>query len=397
MFEQRIIDQIREAWVRVATGRNNAAVAACVPDARDLKALLELTFVASTKIEEGESVKVRFVFFPDATTESLPQRAGLIDAFAFEHAIPLTVENLRKICPAIDQHTTGLAVGRAGTGYCILGVVLYGRPLSRLDDSGSAHGRPHGLTLSSRSPGSVSIGYSDGVIGRFEDGVFLVAKASALASRALVSHILSVIGAHEQYAAFQMEYWYLYRTCLERLYASAAKIGHGGTIVWMPRNFITSASQRLLGGFPMTARLSGSHLAGSALRAADPRFNTRAGVGMERKDLTDYIDMLAHLSCVDGAVIIDDSLRLLRFACHLACPRWEGEVREGPLLELAPGEIIETSNFGTRHHSAINFAGAHPGVIVFVISEDGPVRTISRLPDEVLIWPDCLNTVFMDN
>lgn len=151
MFEQWIIDQIREAWVRVATGRNNAEVAACVPDPRDLKALLELTFIASTKIEEGESVKVRLVFFPDATTESLPRRTGLIDAFAFEHTVPLTVENLRKICPAIDQHTTGLAVGRAGTGYCILGVVLYGRPLSRLDDSSSAHGRPHAYPFQSKS------------------------------------------------------------------------------------------------------------------------------------------------------------------------------------------------------------------------------------------------------
>jgi hypothetical protein len=106
--------------------------------------------------------------------------------------------------------------------------------------------------------------------------------------------------------------------------------------------------------------------------------------------------MLARLSCMDGALVIDDRLAPHCFAVHLASQKWTGAVVEGPVGKLPPGQAIDLAGFGTRHNSAINFAGAHPGTIVFVVSEDGPVRTICRLEGSVLIWPDCLNTVFMD-
>ena len=75
-----------------------------------------------------------------------------------------------------------------------------------------------------------------------------------------------------------------------------------------------------------------------------------------------------------------------------------GEVREGSVGDdPGVGELFLTERLGTRHMSAIRLTGSHRGCVVFVISEDGPVRAICRLDEEVLMWPDCLNTVFLDS
>jgi hypothetical protein len=396
MLENQIIEEIQSAWVTVATSRNMPDVANNVPNADDLKTLLEVTFLASMKVEEGVSIQARLMFFPNATTASLQQAAGWLDALSFSQSIPLTAESIRKVARAFNQTTTAIAVSRDGDVYQIIGAIFYGRPLSRLDDAESARGRPHVLTLSTRRAGSVAVGHGDSVIGRFENGQFSLAKAESLASRILVPHIIKTISTHEEYPRFQGEYWYLYRSCLQRLYTTAAAGAHGGTIAWIPTAQLSGIGQHVQAGIELSTRQSGSHLAGLALQRSMDTAVSRRWVGTERKDLTDYLDALSQLCFVDGALLIDDFLRPVRFACHFAAPKWDGEVREGPLRDTVPGEMVDTQRLGTRHQSAINFAAAHPGVVVFVISEDGPVRTICRFQDDVFFWPDNLNTVFVD-
>jgi hypothetical protein len=48
-----------------------------------------------------------------------------------------------------------------------------------------------------------------------------------------------------------------------------------------------------------------------------------------RRILSEFIDVPAQLSCVDGALIIDDELKPHRFRCHLAAEKWDGRVLEG--------------------------------------------------------------------
>jgi hypothetical protein len=179
------------------------------------------------------------------------------------------------------------------------------------------------------------------------------------------------------------------------VYTSAAARGHGGTVIWVPDKLLAEANQHIQTGREIANSPAGEDLIGIVLEEEN------SGVGGEllaryKRRLSEYLDVVAQLSCVDGALIIDEHLRPLRFATHLAAPKWTGEVFEGTHQNVVPTQTIELTRFGTRHNSAIGFVGHCPSTIGFIISEDGPVRAILHVGGAVWLWPDCLNTVFLD-
>ncbi len=245
MLELGIIEEIRTAWRSVGFYRHQRAMAQAVPAAADLKALLETVFLASLQQEERRAIQVRVVFFPDATTTSLKHEANHLESLPFAQPIPLSVESLRKLAPAFDQNIATLVAARsAGTsGYDLVGAILYGRIASLLDIDLSSLPRPPALTLSTRVPGSVVISYGDSVVGRFDQGQFVIAKPGPMASYPFIKQILQVLGDHDLYKRYENGYWLLYRDCIERIYASAAARGHGGTVIWVPDKRLNEANK----------------------------------------------------------------------------------------------------------------------------------------------------------
>lgn len=397
MLELGIIEEIRTAWRAVGLYRNRLAMVHAVPATADLKALLEIVFLASVQQEERRAIHVRVVFFPDATTTSLKQEAERLEALPFAHPIPLSVESLRKLAPAFDQNIATLVVThRTDTsGYDIVGAILYGRVASLLDNDLSSRPRPLALTLSTRMPGSVVISYGDSVVGRFDEGRFAVAKPGPMASYPFTSQLLQVLQTHELYKLYENGYWFLYRDCIERIYASAAARGHGGTVIWIPDRQIETAHRYFQTGRELENAPAGEDLLRIVLQEENTGENGEL-IGRYKRRLGEYLEMIAQLSCVDGALIVDEHLRPLRFATHLAAPKWTREVFEGTHHDILPTQRIELTRFGTRHNSAIGFVGVCPSAIGFVISQDGPVRAILRVGDAIWLWPDCLNTVFLD-
>ncbi|HEV8717666.1 MAG TPA: hypothetical protein VGX03_33190 [Candidatus Binatia bacterium] len=397
MLEPGIIEEIRAAWRAVGFSRNHPAMARAVPAALNLKALLEIVFLASLQQEERRAIQVRVVFFPDATTLSLKQAANHLESLPFAQPIPLSVESLRKLAPAFDQNIATLVAARNAdtSGYDLVGAILYGRIASLLDNDLSSLPRPPALTLSTRMPGSVVISYGDSVVGRFDKGQFVIAKLDPLASSPFIHQILHVLAEHELYKRYENGYWFLYRACIKRIYASAAAHGHGGTVMWVPDRLRDEANKYFQTGREIADSPAGEDLIGIVLAEEN------SGGGGEllaryKRRLSEYLDMVAQLSCVDGALIVDEHLRPVRFATHLAAPKWTGEVFEGTHKGVPPTQKIELTRFGTRHNSAISFVGACPSTVGFVISEDGPVRAILRVGEAIWLWPDCMNTVFLD-
>lgn len=396
MLDIEIINEIICAWAKAGKSRNFPEMVSSVPNRVDLKALLETVFLSSVEYEEGVSTRVRVVFYPEATPTTLKDYAKWIDVLPFGAEIELTAENLAKLGPAFDQDSTALAVARRQEEhYVIVGALFYGKKISRLDSGQGTLGRPQALTLSVRAPGSVVVSFSDSVVGRFERGQFIHANPGPMASTIFTSYVIRVISGHAEYRKFKMEYWYLYRECLERLYLTASEKGHGSTIIWLPGAMIDDASSYLQAGTLISSERSGNYLAGMVLERSTSG-NYDPVLADNRRKLAEFLDVLAYLSCVDGALIIDDELKPHRFRCHLAASKWHGRVLEGTVGNVSPSKTLDTTRFGTRHNSAISFVGACPGAIALVISEDGPVRAVMRCNEDVIIWPDCLNTVFLD-
>jgi hypothetical protein len=397
MLEPGIIEEIRTAWRSVGFSRNHSEMVRAVPAAADLKALLEIVFLASLQQEERRAIQVRLVLLPDATTTSLKHEANHLEALPFAQPIPLSVESLRKLAPAFDQNLATLVAARSAdtNGYDIVGAILYGRIASLLDNDLSSLPRPPALILSTRVPGSVVVSYGDSVVGRFDKGQFVIAKPDPMASYPFINQILQVLADHELYKRYENGYWFLYRACIERIYANAAARGHGGTVIWVPDKLRDEANKYFQAGREIADSPSGENLMGIVLEEE----NSGGGgelIARYKRRLSEYLDLVAQLSCVDGALILDEHLRPVRFATHLAAPKWTGEVVEGTHKGVPPTQKIELTRFGTRHNSAISFVGACPSTIGFVISEDGPVRAILRVGEAIWLWPDCMNTVFLD-
>ena len=217
-----------------------------------------------------------------------------------------------------------------------------------------------------------------------------------MASSHLTNLIVSVISNHDSFKKYPDEYRRLYFGLFERLYSSAASRGHGSTIIWAPAAIINEASSNISGGTKIAPRYGDVDLYAGWIIERLKSKDYGTALADNRKQATDFIDFLANLSLVDGALLIDDKFRPHLFRGHLAAPEWNGALLEGTFHNIKPSVPFPTKGLGTRHQSAIQFVGHLPSTVAIVVSEDGPVRIITADAACAMIWPDSLNTVFLD-
>jgi DNA integrity scanning protein DisA with diadenylate cyclase activity len=90
---------------------------------------------------------------------------------------------------------------------------------------------------------------------------------------------------------------------------------------------------------------------------------------------------------VDGAVVITKQHDLVGFGGMISgrLPAVRSVARAADL----EGDRVteeESKNVGARHGSAYRLAGAMPGAVVIVISQDGGVRFVSQKGGRVTYW-----------
>jgi hypothetical protein len=97
--------------------------------------------------------------------------------------------------------------------------------------------------------------------------------------------------------------------------------------------------------------------------------------------------LVANLSAVDGAVVLDKRLGLLGFGAEVSAelptpPQvWRSLDTEGSRLEP-----YDTESVGTRHRAAFRFIHDHPQGLAIVVSHDGGVSFVAKREDRVLVW-----------
>jgi hypothetical protein len=97
--------------------------------------------------------------------------------------------------------------------------------------------------------------------------------------------------------------------------------------------------------------------------------------------------LIANLTAIDGAVVLDKRLGLLGFGAEVSAELpvpsrvWRALDAEGRQRE--PDDI---ENVGTRHRAAYRFVHDHPGGLAIVISHDGGVSFVANREQEVVFW-----------
>ncbi len=97
--------------------------------------------------------------------------------------------------------------------------------------------------------------------------------------------------------------------------------------------------------------------------------------------------VIANLSAIDGAVVVDKRFGLLGFGAEVGAELppptrvWRARDTEG-----AQREPEDIENVGTRHRAAYRFVQAHPHGLAIVISHDGGVSFVANRDGEVVFW-----------
>jgi hypothetical protein len=97
--------------------------------------------------------------------------------------------------------------------------------------------------------------------------------------------------------------------------------------------------------------------------------------------------LIAGLAAADGAVVMSKDNELLGFGGMIS-GRLPDPESVGRALDLEGEKVAEegTGNVGARHRSAYRLAGALPGSVAVVISQDGGVRFVCQRGGRVTYW-----------
>jgi hypothetical protein len=110
-------------------------------------------------------------------------------------------------------------------------------------------------------------------------------------------------------------------------------------------------------------------------------------LSMLERAVFEWSRVIANLTAIDGAVVLDKRLGVLGFgaevSAELAAPArvWRALDIEG--REREPDDV---ENVGTRHRAAYRFVQAHPEGVALVISHDGGVSFVANRDHDVVFW-----------
>ena len=123
------------------------------------------------------------------------------------------------------------------------------------------------------------------------------------------------------------------------------------------------------------------------------RYWESKSIEMDLRKTESYLDdavlFLSSLSSVDGALVISDKIDLLGFGGEFKV--YTEGMEKVSFSEDASGKKLHerpVETFGTRHRSAFRFCNEYPNSVAFVISQDGDVKAIKKVDNNLIVWPD---------
>lgn len=109
----------------------------------------------------------------------------------------------------------------------------------------------------------------------------------------------------------------------------------------------------------------------------------------DKEELDALVDTIGQLTAVDNALLLGPNLEVICAGYPIPTQREEKLlVYEAESLLGEPGAPYVIGQHGSRHRAAAFFANRHPGGLVFVASQDGPLRCLHRPlgQEEILLW-----------
>lgn len=398
------------------------------PGARTLGRLFEVIYFASLKTEEGKPLQIRIAWVdpgnpdPAAPPRIRPNRWKI---FRMAERVPLTVPNLAKLSKAADPWSSCLAAYSDSAGeFFVWGLidqtVHFNTMLVReTEGSFAPAGLFHVLTTAAADLtvycGRVFVARlaQDALLQRQTD-VFGSGPISDRISGAVQRYIGAVLTSSEIDDAVTpdgpaigllADKWI---STLCRILISIQRYRHGGALLISDGTAELDIKYRIdytrlptalinLGVASINAWEARDRIVTRCLNRRRQNIPTRlylseAVATGDQEDLEDEITgavrFISSLSCVDGLILASPDLSIKGFGVEILSKK---EV-DSAYLSLGPGasaatlRAIDPSHYGTRHRSMMRYCMAHPTSVGFVISQDGEIRSITRVKKRLVMW-----------
>jgi sensor domain DACNV-containing protein len=341
------------------------------PDALTIEAIINAAFWASLRREESYFPKISFAFIP-------PEQAG--QPLTFERPLPFTPVTLARLAPAVERPGIHLGVWR------------YGNELSVW---GAAHRIPRlCFVLEVIEPGLLVIKYRRGQeSGKFINVAVLKGNQVKLVDEEGSSLpdcptlISSLLGSGSRSSSSDSV------NAFVQLAVSMRAHGRGGALLVVPQGS-EQWRESILWPAPYSVAPPFSELA--ELMRQD------AGMRSERpwrEALGRAVDVVAGLTSVDGATLINDQYELLAFGAKIG-PRERGAQVEQllttePVVGAAALVVKPEQLGGTRHLSAAQFVQDQRDSFALVASQDGRFTVFAWAPCEGMVHAHRVETLLL--
>ncbi|MFO0617912.1 MAG: hypothetical protein U0414_35305 [Polyangiaceae bacterium] len=351
------------------------------PTSEALRELVLTAFYASLEREEGVELRFALAY---VGREKLYTEHGGPDLWApleLASPVPLTVDAVAKLAQAADPWRSVIAVGGPAGALEILGVIRTGRARTLIWDC---------LVLRATAPGHLQAFVGDAYAMELAKGSVIAAEPVLVFDGGLVRARLDDMAAEHGLDAR------LYTRALRRVVRNLTDRGVGGIVVVGADD----ALDLVRGGYPL-ARPSPTlrDAVGPPSDAEGPPSAPPRPIEQEALRAVDHratvfdevTSFVADLATIDGALVLGSDLSVLAFGARLVAP----PITALPVVRARDGDATRSdgsplAKLGTRHNSAAALCAARAGVVVFVVSEDGPISAMLRsappTDDRLVVW-----------
>ena len=386
-----------------------------------LSRLLSVAYQASLLRDESRPVTFRLTIAPPSSFASDGGPPHGYHRLRFDRPRPFEPQVLRRLAQAVDYRRGMIGVvpvegdfkiwGLLHSGSLWLQPVRGGRRDQALPDLLFVHVRGPGqllLTHGDRTVATLSSGRVEVPTTDIFDSKWLSAMFAPIRQELMDLHDAARNQAQAPWARLDAS---LSKTITQhmvrRLVATIRESQHGGTVLILP----VAMSEALLSDdstFRLRFRFDDPEPArrfrhlilqvmNTLARTAAPdqppigwpeyQSSRNAKLADLDEAIFEFAHLVAGLANVDGAVLLNQRFELLGFGVVIAggLPEVETVARA---LDLEGHQRIKelTEAVGTRHRAVYRLCAAHPKALGIVVSQDGGIRFIRRVDDEVVYW-----------
>lgn len=350
--------------------KNGEEELAPIPSADSIEAIIDATFWASLRPEEGRFPKISIAFVPPEMGQPI----------TFERPLPLTAAILTKLAPAVERPGIHLGVWGEGDDLYVWGAT---RTIPSL-----------GLVLEDIEPGWLVIKHRrvDG-IGKFANVAVLKGDEVKVIDEQgtslpdcpeLLKALLAFTSSDEEQEGVNI---------LVQLAASMRAHGHGGSLLVVPSGTETWRESIVL---PILYSIVPpfSRLADLLRQDSHEMSETMWEASVRRA-----VDSVAGLTAVDGATVINDQYEVLAFGAKIRRASGSKTVEQmvvtEPIVGNRPVVVAPVQHGGTRHLSAAQFVHDRRDAIALVASQDGRFTVFAWSPCEDMVHAHSVDVMLL--